>query len=43
MLVGVCNTKEEITRLKDEQYKDAMAAVKEGIDHWDSEKCPAVK
>jgi len=42
-LVGVCKSKEEVTKEKDEQLKAALVQVKENIPSWDSDKCPAMK
>merc|ERR1711970_854297 len=42
-LVGVCGSKEEVDKEKDEQLKDALVQVKEKIPTWDSDKCPAMK
>jgi len=42
-LVGVCKSKEEVTKQKDEELKKALAQVKKNIPSWDSDKCPAMK
>eukprot|EP00092_Neocalanus_flemingeri_P097067 GFUD01123651.1.p1 GENE.GFUD01123651.1~~GFUD01123651.1.p1 ORF type:complete len:188 (-),score=71.62 GFUD01123651.1:50-613(-) len=42
-LIGVCNTEDEVTKLKDKQLKGILAQLSSSIAEWDSEKCPAVK
>jgi len=43
LLIGPCNTKEDVTALKDEQLKSILPQIKTSISEWDSDKCPAVK
>jgi len=43
MLVGRCNTCEEVTAMKDEQLKKVLNNVKSSVKEWDSNKCPATK
>merc|ERR1711970_320393 len=42
-LVGVCGSKEDVEKQKDEQLKVALVQVKEKVPNWDSDKCPAMK
>merc|ERR1712055_186353 len=42
-LVGVCGSKEDVEKQKDEQLKVALVQVKEKVLNWDSDKCPAMK
>jgi len=43
MLVGKCNTCEEVTKMKDEQMKMVLKNLKTSVKEWDSNKCPASK
>jgi len=43
MLVGKCNTCEEVTKMKDEQIRRVLKNVKSSVKEWDSNKCPATK
>ena len=43
MLVGDCNTEEEVTGMKDHQLKGILAQLQYSVQEWDSNKCPPVK
>jgi len=43
MLVGTCNTEEEVLVMKDYQYEGILNQLATKVKEWDSEKCPAVK
>ena len=43
LLIGPCNTKEDVTAMKDQQIKSILPQLKTSISEWDSDKCPAVK
>jgi len=43
MLVGDCNTEEEVTGMKDHQLKGILAQLQSSVEEWDSDKCPPVK
>ena len=43
MMVGACNTEEEVVVLKDLQYQGILNQLAEHVKEWDSEKCPVTK
>ena len=43
LLIGDCNTEEEVTMMKDHQLKGILSQLKSSVQEWDSEKCPPVK
>ena len=43
MMVGACNTEEEVVVLKDFQYQGIINQLAEHVKEWDSEKCPVTK
>jgi len=43
MMVGTCNTEEEVVVLKDFQYQGILNQLAEQVKEWDSEKCPVTK
>jgi len=43
MLIGECNSLEEVNSNKDHQLKGILMQLQTSIEEWDSEKCPAVK
>jgi len=43
MMVGTCNTEEEVVVLKDLQYQGILNQLAEHVKEWDSEKCPVTK
>ena len=43
MMVGTCNTQEEVVELKDFQYQGILNQLAEQVKEWDSEKCPVIK
>jgi len=43
ILIGPCNTEEEVTRMKDYQFQGILNQLATNVEEWDSAKCPAVK
>jgi len=43
MLIGDCNSEEDVNVMRDEQLKGILHQLQTSIEEWDSEKCPAVK
>jgi len=43
ILIGGCNSEEDVNELKDDQLKGILHQLETIIEEWDSEKCPAVK
>jgi len=42
-LIGSCNTKEQVTNMKDTQIKGILEKLETTIQMWDSYKCPVVR
>merc|ERR1712183_872392 len=43
LMIGDCYTKEEVTKLKDDQIVKVLEQLQSTVKEWDSEKCPATK
>ena len=43
LLVGECQTLQEMNNMRDEEMKSVLDMVKQNIPDWDSEKCPTVR
>merc|ERR1719318_498236 len=43
ILIGDCNSEEDVIEMKDQQLKGILHQLQTNIEEWDSEKCPAVK
>merc|ERR1711970_1367489 len=43
LMIGDCYTKEEVTKMKDDQIVKVLEQLQSTVKEWDSEKCPATK
>ena len=43
MLVGNCNTYEEVTEMKDQVLHWNLQQLEQSIEEWDTKKCPVIK
>jgi len=43
LLIGTCNTEEEVVVMKDSQYQGILNQLAEQVKEWDSDKCPVIQ
>merc|ERR1711936_662128 len=43
LMIGDCYTKEDVTKMKDDQIVKVLEQLQSSVKEWDSEKCPATK
>ena len=43
LLIGECNSEEEVTAAKDHQLTGILHQLQSSIQEWDSDKCPPVR